>query len=136
MSKAAQLTALTRARDEAGASLEAYDPTYVEALVREGIDLPKFLQAWLTATYSDLEELRTVGRVSGFSASGAVLHRLSGAVGLVGAGSLADALQRASIAKAGQPAMTSVELSVLMIRTEQLAIYLKALQDALRSAES
>lgn len=134
MSKATQLTALTRARDEAGASLEAYDHTYLEALVREGIELPNFLKSWIAATYGDLKDLRTVRSVSDFSASGAVLHRLSGAVGLVGAGSLADALHRASIVKAGRPAITLIELSVLMIRTEQLATYLEALQHALRSA--
>jgi hypothetical protein len=77
---------------------EPFEQSYLDALSGEGIDLPAFLTGWRRAMDDDLYALasalhcqRDPIHVCG------LLHRLSGAVGLVGARGLMEALRRASV---------------------------------------
>jgi hypothetical protein len=77
---------------------EPFERSYLDALSGEGIDLPAFLTGWRRAMDDDLYALasalhcqRDPIHVCG------LLHRLSGAVGLVGARGLMEALRRASV---------------------------------------
>ncbi|MFL9963576.1 hypothetical protein PQR02_21380 [Paraburkholderia sediminicola] len=77
---------------------EPFEQSYLDALSEEGIDLPVFLTGWRRAMDDDLYALasalhcqRDPTHVRG------LLHRLSGAVGLVGARGLMEALRRASV---------------------------------------
>jgi hypothetical protein len=76
---------------------EPFEQSYLDALSGEGIDLAAFLIGWRDAMNDDLHALasalhcqRDPVHVRG------LLHRLSGAVGLVGARALTEALRRAS----------------------------------------
>ena len=75
---------------------EPFDRNYLDALLNEGIDLRTFIYGWRRSVDDDLQKMR--GRRTGCDTDGmrTLLHRLSGAVGLVGAHSLMDALRRAS----------------------------------------
>lgn len=77
---------------------EPFEQSYLDALSGEGIDLAAFLIGWRDAMNDDLHALasalhcqRDPVHVRG------LLHRLSGAVGLVGARALMEALRRASV---------------------------------------
>jgi hypothetical protein len=81
----------------ASAALEPFEHRYLDALCEEGIDLPTFLDRWRRATDEDLTRLSELRhRQSDLNQLNGMLHRLSGAVGLVGALSLMDALRCAS----------------------------------------
>lgn len=77
---------------------EPFEPRYLEALSAEGIDLNTFLSGWRRAMKDDLEQMSDVRHHSDVAGLRTLLHRLSGAVGLVGAHSLMEALRRASVA--------------------------------------
>jgi len=78
------------------ASAEPFDRSYLEALLNEGIDLGAFMRSWRQSVDDDLQHMRALRVKRDIDATRAVLHRLSGAVGLVGAHSLMDALRCAS----------------------------------------
>jgi hypothetical protein len=80
----------------AGASSEPFERRCLDALSDEGIDIRSFLNGWHRAMEDDLERLSALRRDGDFDHLHTLLHRLSGAVGLVGARSLMEALQRAS----------------------------------------
>ncbi|CAB3657514.1 Sensor histidine kinase RcsC [Paraburkholderia sediminicola] len=77
---------------------EPFERRYLEALSDEGIDLRTFLAGWRNSIDDDLARLNDVSQQHHSDGLYSVLHRLSGAVGLVGAHSLMEALQRASAA--------------------------------------
>ncbi|MFM0210133.1 Hpt domain-containing protein [Paraburkholderia sediminicola] len=74
-------------------STEPFDRSYLDALSREGIDLPTFLRGWHSSMDEDLARLHGLREQSDIEGLRASLHRLSGTVGLVGARSLMEALQ-------------------------------------------
>jgi HPt (histidine-containing phosphotransfer) domain-containing protein len=87
----------TQPRDcAASASFEPFERRYLDALSREGVDLHAFLDNWRQAMNDDLERLNALVSEGDFDHFHSLLHRLSGAVGLVGAHSLMAALRRAS----------------------------------------
>ncbi|WP_246279153.1 sensor histidine kinase [Paraburkholderia ultramafica] len=88
----------TKPRDSSpNAPLEPFEHRYLDALSEEGVDLPTFLDGWRRAMGDDLARLSVLGRRQiDPDHLHAVLHRLSGAVGLVGALGLMEALRRAS----------------------------------------
>ncbi|EIF35548.1 histidine kinase [Burkholderia sp. Ch1-1] len=114
----------------ASASFEPFDSHYLDALSEEGVDLQAFLSNWRDAMNEDL------GRLSGLLREGqhdhlhGVLHRLSGAVGLVGASGLMEALRRASKSPHKRGA-TSVD--TLLARAKILVVQLEAAARAYRS---
>lgn len=87
----------THLRDiSASVSFEPFERRYLDALSAEGVDLKAFLDSWRQAMNDDLERLDALLRERDFDHFHGVLHRLSGAVGLVGARGLTEALRRAS----------------------------------------
>ncbi|CAE6747296.1 Hpt domain-containing protein [Paraburkholderia haematera] len=77
-------------------STEPFDHNYLNALSREGIDLPTFVRGWRCSMDEDLVRLHGLRDQHDIEGLRASLHRLSGTVGLVGARSLMEALQGAS----------------------------------------
>ncbi|MFL9944878.1 sensor histidine kinase [Paraburkholderia agricolaris] len=77
---------------------EPFELRYLEALSAEGIDLDTFLSGWRRAMKDDLEQMSDLRHQEDVAGLRTLLHRLSGAVGLVGAHSLMEALRRASAA--------------------------------------
>nr|WKF59949.1 hypothetical protein HUO10_004460 [Paraburkholderia busanensis] len=75
------------------ASFESLEPRYLEALAEEGIDLDTFLVNWRHAMEDDIAQLSALCRDGETERLRGLLHRLSGAVGLVGACSLMEALR-------------------------------------------
>ena len=111
-------------------SPEPFERRYLDALAQEGIDLNTFLHGWRRSMDDDLEQMLSLnGRhdVGGLRAS---LHRLSGAVGLVGARSLMEALRRVSVAWP-EPEMSAIE--ALAKRARTLMIQLDKVIDLHRS---
>jgi signal transduction histidine kinase len=80
----------------ASAVSEPFERRYLEALSEEGIDLHTFLGGWRHSMDDDLKRLSGLSHERDSERLSRVLHRLSGAVGLVGARSLMEALQHAS----------------------------------------
>lgn len=80
------------------ASSEPFERRYLDALSEEGINLHTFLSAWRRSMTDDLDRLSGLHRQHDIDGLPTLLHRLSGAVGLVGARSLMEALRRASTA--------------------------------------
>lgn len=75
---------------------EPFEQRYLDALSEEGIDIPTFLGSWRHSMDDDLKRLSELSRHRDHDEQSTLLHRLSGAVGLVGAHSLREALRRAS----------------------------------------
>lgn len=75
---------------------EPFERRYLDALSEEGINIHTFLGGWRHSMDDDLKRLSDVSHNRDRDGQSTLLHRLSGAVGLVGAHSLMDALQRAS----------------------------------------
>ncbi len=82
----------------ASALSEPFERRYIDALSEEGINLNTFLSAWRRSMMEDLERLSGLHHQHDIDGLPTLLHRLSGAVGLVGAHSLMEALRRASTA--------------------------------------
>jgi hypothetical protein len=78
---------------------ESIDQSYLDALSNEGIDLGAFVRGLRQSMNDDLEQMRSLRASRDFDGLRSTLHRLSGAVGLVGACGLMGALQRASVAE-------------------------------------
>lgn len=105
---------------------EPFERRYLEALSEEGIDLRTFLAGWRDSIDDDLARLSDVSQHHHSDGLYSVLHRLSGAVGLVGAHSLMEALQRASVAPMEHDADA---IDTLAERTRTLAMQLDAAID-------
>ncbi|MGF6898766.1 sensor histidine kinase [Paraburkholderia sp. GAS348] len=107
-----------------GGQAESFDRSYLGALSDEGIDLHTFIAGWRRSMLDDLDRLRSLrdGRdrldLAGLRAT---LHRLSGAVGLVGASSLMDALRQVSAART-EPETDAID--ALLKRAEALMMQL------------
>lgn len=77
---------------------EPFEQSYLDALSGEGIDLAAFLIGWRDAMNDDLHTLASALHCLRDPVHvGGLLHRLSGAVGLVGARALMEALRQASV---------------------------------------
>jgi signal transduction histidine kinase len=99
------------------AATESFDRAYLEALSNEGIDLHTFVGSWCQSVQEDLQRMRGLRELPDAGALRGVLHRLSGAAGLVGARGLMEALQRSSVA---QPEPEADALDMLEKRSEAL----------------
>ncbi|WP_175772180.1 ATP-binding protein [Paraburkholderia phenazinium] len=111
-------------------SSESFDRSYLEALSNEGIDLQTFSRAWLQSIRDDLLQMRRLRDLDDVGGLRASLHRLSGAVGLVGARSLMEMLRRASVA---QPKPEAGAIDALTKRIEALMMQLDRAIDPHRS---
>ena len=111
-------------------SFEPFDSRYLDALSEEGVDLQAFITNWRDAMNDDLGRLSGLLREGHFEHLQGVLHRLSGAVGLVGARDLMDALRRASVSPREHRATLA---DALMARARILVTQLEATACAYRS---
>ncbi|MFM0056701.1 Hpt domain-containing protein [Paraburkholderia phytofirmans] len=112
------------------APLEPFEIRYLDALSEEGVDLDVFLNNWRQAMNEDLARLDALSREGDFEPFHSVLHRLSGAVALVGAHSLMDALRRASMSP---PDQGVAAIDALTARARRLVTQLEATSCAFRS---
>jgi hypothetical protein len=108
---------------------ELFDHNYLDALSNEGIHLPTFLFSWRQSMGDDLERLRGLRAARDVAGLRASLHRLSGAVGLVGAHGLMEALRRASLI---QPEPEGPAVDALVKRSETLMMQLDEAIDSHR----
>ncbi|MEX3933578.1 response regulator [Paraburkholderia phymatum] len=79
--------------------LEAYDFTALDSLAEQGVDVDSLLRDWRKSMDDDLarlEQCRASGEAQGIRSA---LHKLAGAVGIVGSRGMMNALQRASAAQ-------------------------------------
>ncbi|HVE08154.1 MAG TPA: response regulator [Paraburkholderia sp.] len=83
------------AQDEA-AHAESMDRSHLDALSARGIDIEDMLRGWQRTMHEDLALLRERSQSGDAAGVRATLHRLSGAVGLIGARELMAALRNAS----------------------------------------
>ncbi|CAB3772044.1 response regulator [Paraburkholderia solisilvae] len=83
---------------------EPLDRQHLDALAGQGVDVREVLNGWQQAMQDDLACLRTCRERGEREEQRALLHRLSGAVGLVGAAGLMDALREASVTQPEPPA--------------------------------
>ncbi|NKJ50311.1 hypothetical protein CIC12_27030 [Burkholderia sp. SG-MS1] len=100
---------VTHSRDASasapGVLPEPFEVRYLNALADEGVDLSTFLDGWRRAMDDDLALLAILQhRQRHPDRQRALLHRLSGAAGLVGALDLMKALRHASVAPLEQSA--------------------------------
>jgi hypothetical protein len=102
---------------------EPFDHRFLDSLSDEGLDLSVFLAGWRRAMNDDLTRLGVLSRHSDADHLRGVLHRLSGAVGLVGARSLMEALRRASTSPHEQDVHS---IDVLIARASNLVTQLDA----------
>jgi hypothetical protein len=109
--------------DSVSSSYEPFDHRFLDSLSEEGLDLAVFLDGWRRAMDDDLAHLSLLSRQSDPDYLRSVLHRLSGAVGLVGAHSLMEALRRASASPLEQ---NEVSIASLIERGSRLAMQLEA----------
>ncbi|MDR6423597.1 Hpt domain-containing protein [Paraburkholderia phenoliruptrix] len=107
-------------------SPEPFDRRYLHALVEEGLNLGAFLDGWCQAMCDDLNRLRELQREGDFAPVPRLLHRLSGALGLVGAHSLMEALRQAQAAASGQD---GASIDLLAERIQTLIGQLQAVRD-------
>lgn len=112
------------------ALLEPFERSYLNALSEEGIDLHAFLHGWRRSMDDDLARLYTGHDQRDIDGLRALLHRLSGAVGLVGARSLMEALQGAN---ASQLVHDAGSIDVLVRRAKTLMMQLDITIDPHRS---
>ncbi|RAS21929.1 hypothetical protein BX591_12681 [Paraburkholderia bryophila] len=111
-------------------SFEPFEARYLQALSEEGIDLQTFLAGWRHAMDEDLAHLSALRRDGELDRLRGVLHRLSGAVGLVGACSLMEALRHTSVAP---PAHNVSSIDALTMRMRTLVMQLETAAHAYRS---
>jgi signal transduction histidine kinase len=114
----------------ASAASEPFERRYLEALSEEGIDLHTFLGGWRHSMDDDLKRLSGLSHERDSEGLSRVLHRLSGAVGLVGARSLMEALQRASTTP---QEYETVAIDALVERTRTLVAQFDTAVDPHRS---
>lgn len=103
-------------------SKESFDRSYLDALVKEGINLQTFLRGWHHAMNDDIACM-SARRNDYQVATRSALHKLSGATGLVGAKRLTTALREASAATADLENRTidvlTTRLQTLMTQLEE-----------------
>lgn len=119
--------------DSSVGPLEPFEHRYLDALSEEGVDLPIFLDGWRRAMDDDLARLSVLRhRQSDPDHLHGVLHRLSGAAGLVGALSLMEALRRASAAPLEQSCSS---IDALIDRSKNLVRQIEAPPFAYRNTQ-
>jgi CheY-like chemotaxis protein len=101
---------------------EPLDPQHLDALAGQGVDVREVLNGWQQAMQDDLARLHACRERREREAQRALLHRLSGAVGLVGATGLMDALRQASVT---QPEPSAVLFDSLVARMRALIAQLQ-----------
>lgn len=106
-------------------SRDLFDHSYLNALSDEGVNLHTFLCGWRQAMHDDLVMLQAAYDAHDVEALSATLHRLSGAVGLVGAHDLMGALHRAS-ASSSKSLTEADEVGSLLCRARLLIAQLDA----------
>ncbi|WP_143325893.1 Hpt domain-containing protein [Paraburkholderia ribeironis] len=114
------------------APLEPFEHRYLDALCEEGVDLSAFLDGWCRAMDADLARLSVLRHQDDPDDLRSVLHRLSGAVGLVGARGLMEGLRRASTSPRERDAGA---IDALIDRAKSLVKQLEALPAVHRSTE-
>ncbi|MFM0236156.1 sensor histidine kinase [Paraburkholderia sediminicola] len=118
-------------QEASGSALsEPFERRYLRALSEEGINLHTFLSGWRRSMDDDLERLSGLNHLGDTAGLRSLLHRLSGAVGLVGAHSLMEALRRASLA---QPEPGTGVIEALAKRAHTLMMQLDKAIDLPRS---
>lgn len=128
--RAPLFTIAAQSRDVAtSSSFEPFERRYLDALSEEGINLYTFLSAWRRSMTDDLERLGGLHHQHDIDGLRTLLHRLSGAVGLVGAGSLMEALRSASTA----PEHETSAIDSLIERSRTLVTQLDTAIDPHRS---
>ena len=109
-------------RDSVTACYEPFDHRFLDSLSNEGLNLSVFLDGWRRAMDDDVARLGGLCRQSEPDHMRSVLHRLSGAVGLVGARSLMEALRRASASPLEQ---NTISIDSLIERAKRLVMQLE-----------
>ncbi|WP_260854174.1 sensor histidine kinase [Paraburkholderia sp. BCC1886] len=109
---------------------ESIERRYLDSLADEGVDIPTFLGDWRDAMNDDIERLGVLRHEGAETGIQALLHRLSGAVGLIGARDLMEALRQASVER---PPFDASALDTLTARTTRLVAQLEAVPDSRRS---
>ncbi|WOD14787.1 hypothetical protein [Paraburkholderia kirstenboschensis] len=108
---------------EPSESFEPFELRYLDALAQEGIDLDAFLNGWCRAMRDDLDRLHDLRCELESAQLPALLHRVSGAVGLVGAQHLMHALRHASTSPSERNAGA---IDALIARSRTLIAQLEA----------
>jgi CheY-like chemotaxis protein len=96
------------------AHAEYMDRSHLDALSARGIDIDDMLRGWQRTMHEDLALLRERSQSGDAAGVRATLHRLSGAVGLVGARELMAALRSASAMQPAPDARLVDELTARM----------------------
>lgn len=109
---------------------EQFDRNYLAALADEGIELHAFMRGWYQSIDDDLKRMHELCERHDVDGVRESLHRLSGAVGLVGARSLMEALRSTSAAKSEPDADV---VHALAQRVESLKRHLDSAIDPPRS---
>lgn len=117
-------------KDAVSDTYEPFDHRFLDSLSEEGVDLSVFLDGWRRAMADDMARLGVLRGQGEPDRLGSLLHRLSGAVGLVGARSLMEALRRASVSPSEQ---NTISIDSLIERARNLAMQLEARPAATRS---
>lgn len=112
-------------------SLALFDRGYLNALVEEGINLNAFLDGWGQAMRDDLDHLVESQRAGDAQHFRHLLHRLGGALGLVGAHGLIEALR---VVRAAPGAQDCPSIDTLAARIRTLIEQLETVSDEYRSA--
>lgn len=118
-------------RTDPAENAEPFDRHYLDALSHEGLDLHVFLRRWRHSVEDDLAQLYRLQEKGDAAGLHAVLHRLSGAVGMVGGHSLMKALQDEL---AAQSLLDGCALDTLARRTRLLQTQLDATFEQLGSS--
>lgn len=104
------LAAIKPRGDSVPSFYEPFDHRFLDSLSEEGLNLSVFLDGWRRAMDDDMARLCVLCSQGEPDHMRSVLHRLSGAAGLVGARSLMEALQRASASPLEQNTISIVSL--------------------------
>ncbi|WP_027214456.1 Hpt domain-containing protein [Burkholderia sp. WSM2232] len=108
-----------------------FDRDYLNALVEEGINLNAFLDGWSQAMRDDLNHLVESQREGDLQHFRHLLHRLGGALGLVGAHGLIEALR---VVRTASGAQDCASIDTLAARIRTLIEQLETVRDEYRSA--
>lgn len=108
-----------------------FDRDYLDALVQEGINLNAFLDGWGHAIRDDLDHLVESHREGDLQHFRHLLHRLGGALGLVGAHGLIEALK---VVRTAPGAHDRAAIDTLAARIRTLMEQLETVRGEYRSA--
>jgi hypothetical protein len=126
-SDSAACIAVPRLGDSLSASPEPFERRHLRVLSEEGIDLRAFLRGWRASMNDDLMKLRRCCEQRDVAGLRASLHRLSGAVAMVGARSLMEALQDASVT------VSASESDTVQVLVERANALMRQLDEAIES---